>query len=69
VTERSLLSIADRLSRNFPDMDEYLPRREKRALFAYVVKDWETAMRASDEVKSEDFRALWGRILARERGS
>ena len=69
VTERSLLSIADRLSRNFPDMDEYLPRREKRALFAYVVKDWETAIRASDEVKGEEFRALWGRIVARERGS
>lgn len=67
VTERSLLSIADRLSRNFPDMAEYLPRRERRALFAYVVQDWETAMRASDEVKGKEFRALWRRIGERGR--
>lgn len=69
ITDATLLLMADKLSQNYPDMSEYLPRREGRALFAYVVQDEQIALEASSEIKSEEFRALWERIEGRDGGS
>ncbi|MFP6874675.1 MAG: serine/threonine-protein kinase [Verrucomicrobiales bacterium] len=62
ITGRSLLLMAKRLSQNFLNMPEYLPRQENMALFAYMIEDWDVAKSASEDIERDDFRGLWSRI-------
>ncbi|MCP4847564.1 MAG: serine/threonine protein kinase [Verrucomicrobiaceae bacterium] len=68
LTGRSLLLMAEMLSRNFLEgSGDYTSRQENMALFAYMIEDWDVAKASGKKIKGEQFQELWSRIFVSER--